>query len=257
MFWATSPASYHTGSPARERVLPTGAMHLAIRLGGGPLRLFDNLGDAEGQSVGHAVAGGARSGPYIRDVSEPVLSVGVLFRHGVGGMLVGVPAGDLAGRHTPLDDLWGASARELRDRLAEAGSPERALDRFEMWLAGRLPRVRGLHPAVAHALERFVVTADVREVVRQTGYSHRRFVAVFREAIGLTPKVYCRVIRLQRALRVMAQGRAASLTDASLAAGYCDQAHLTREFRDLAGVTPAEYRRAAPRQLHHVPIHGA
>ena len=75
------------------------------------------------------------------------------------------------------------------------------LDAFERLLAQRLPVVRGLHPAVARALERLGSPTAVHEVVKQSGYSHRRFITLFSRAVGLTPKMYARVMRFQRALR--------------------------------------------------------
>ena len=57
--------------PARELVLPTGAMHLVVRLSDHPLRLYEHLDDQVGHIVGHAVVGGARAGAYLRDVSGP------------------------------------------------------------------------------------------------------------------------------------------------------------------------------------------
>jgi transcriptional regulator GlxA family with amidase domain len=169
--------------------------------------------------------------------------------------LFGVPAGELAGRHTPLQDLWGPSAVEARERLSEAGGLQRKLDVFEALLAARLPTVRGLHPAVAQALERFTTTADVRQAVKESGYSHRRFIALFQRGLGLTPKLYCRVLRFQEALEQVAAHTAASLVEVALDVGYSDQAHFNREFREFAGVSPGEYRELAPAFPHHVPIH--
>jgi AraC-like DNA-binding protein len=85
----------------------------------------------------------------------------------------------------------------MRDELAELSSPEERLDAFERMLADRLPVVRGLHPAVARALQQFGAANTIREVVRQSGYSHRRFITLFSRAVGLTPKTYCRVLRFQ------------------------------------------------------------
>jgi AraC-like DNA-binding protein len=146
------------------------------------------------------------------------------------------------------------SALEARERLLDAARPERQLDLFEDLLAARLPEVRGLHPAVAHALARFPTTDDVGAVVDETGYSHRRFVALFRRAVGLPPKLYCRALRFQYALRLLVARPPSPLADVALAAGYSDQSHLNREFRELAGVSPREYRAAAPASLLHVPI---
>lgn len=232
---------------ARERVLPTGAMHLVLRLSDVPLRVFDGVDEADaGREVGCAIVGGARSTYYVRDTSRPVRSVGVMLRPGASLPLLGVPAEALAGRHTRLEELWGREAGELRERLLEAADPLAVL---EASLVSRLPRVRGVHPAVAHALARFDATWDVGAVVAETGYSHRRFLTLFREAVGLAPKAYCRVRRFQRVLE-----GAGAWSELAQEAGYSDQAHLTREFTELAGVSPGQFRRLAPAQPRHVPV---
>jgi AraC-like DNA-binding protein len=187
----------------------------------------------------------------VRDVSRPACSVGAQLRPGTAELLLGVPALDLAGRHTPLDALWGRFADELRERLAAAADPQRRLEIFEAALLARLPRVRAIHPAVAHALAQFAAGDDVAGVVDDVGYSHRRFIALFRGAVGLSPKRYCRVQRLQRAI---ARLPTRSLAEVALDAGYSDQAHLSREFRELAGVSPGEYRALVPAPSNHVPI---
>ena len=112
--------------------------------------------------------------------------------------------------------------------------------------SARLPRLRGLHSAAAYALERFAITPNVHEVVEQSGYSHRRFIALFRRAVGLTPKLYCRVVRFKQVLACIATDRSASFVDVALAAGYSDQAHFTREFQEFAGVTATAYREVSP-----------
>jgi AraC-like DNA-binding protein len=243
-----------SSGPARELVLPTGLMHLAIRISGPPLRVFGDAERKAAEVVGHAVVGGARAGAYVRDLAVPVRSVGAQLYPGVSRFLFGASADELAGRHTLLDDLWGRAVMEARERLMEAASAERQLDVFESLLAARLPRVRGLHPAVAEALERFTTTTDVNEVVEHTGYSHRRFIMLFREAVGLTPKLHCRVQRFQSALDRASRQANASWVDVALAAGYCDQAHFNREFREFAGLTPGRYRELAPIWTNHVPL---
>ena len=249
---------------AREQALPTGAMHVAVRLSEHPVQIFDGPAARKARVVAHAVVGGARTVPYVRDISGPVRSVGAQLRPGACEPLFGVPAGELAERHTALDDLWGPAAAALRARLGEAATLEQQLTLFESALATRLPRVHGLHPAVAHALDRFNSTSDVAEVVRQTGYSHRHFVALFRDAVGLAPKRYCGIRRFRRMLARLGGDPGAALSAAALDEGYSDQAHFTREFRRFADLTPQAWRRAVAgaspadrwRRAHHVPIGG-
>lgn len=234
----------------RELVLPTGAMHVVIRLDE-PLRVFEGPRTELPRTIGHAIVGGARATAYVRDVSRPVCSVGAQLRPGAAELLLGVPALDLAGCHTRLDELWGRFADELRERLAAVGDSRRRLDAFEAALLARLPRVRAIHPAVAHALARFAASDDVGAVVDDVGYSHRRFIALFRDAVGLAPKRYCRVQRLQRAIAGIPTS---SLAEVAVDAGYSDQSHLNREFRELAGLSPGEYRTRVPAASHHVPL---
>lgn len=235
-------------------MLPTGASHVVFRVDDVPLRLYDGAKD-EGRLVGCAVVGGARSRFYVRDASRPASSVGAQLHPGAGSLLLGVPGEELAERHVALANLWGGAAEESRARIAEAGSLEAQLDVFESILAERLPRVRRMHPAVAGALARLVDEPgeEVGALVAHSGFSHRRFIALFRDTVGLTPKRFARVLRFQSALAAFAAGRVAAI-EVALSAGYSDQAHFHREFVEFAGVTPGLYRAVAPASPNHVPL---
>lgn len=252
--WVTKQPGRKSPTADRERVLPTGGTHLVFRLSDEPLRLYDDIADSSGYTVGHALVGGARSTFYLRDVSGPTWSIGAQLHPNAIRSLFGVPADELAGRHTSLDALWGGSVELLREQLFEASIPERQLDVFESILAARLPRVRGVHPAVAEALERMRTEFEVRSAVQASGYSHRRFIELFRRDVGLTPKVFCRVLRFQKILRGIAMDSSVSCADLALISGYSDQPHFNREFREFAGITPGEYRQLPPILPHHVPL---
>ncbi|HEY6725772.1 MAG TPA: helix-turn-helix domain-containing protein [Polyangiaceae bacterium] len=253
LLWASGDSdSVATAPIERERVLPTGAMHLVFRVSSDPLRLFDDAGATAGYDAGHAIVGGARSSCYVRGVSAGSRSVGAMLHPGAALPLFGVSAGELAERHTRLDELWGSEAEAIRERLLALPILDAQLDCFEAVLLQRLPRVRGLHPAIAEALDRLVDGSDVRGVVSDSGYSHRHFIALFEGAVGLTPKRYARVLRFRSALARLAAEPSLTLAELALDAGYGDQAHFNRDFREMAGISPTEYRNAAPRFPHHV-----
>lgn len=247
------------GAPAaaRERVLPTGTAHLAFRLSA-PLRVFRDEADTTGVSVGQAILGGPRDSFYVRDVSCPSASVGAQLRPGMGALLLGAPADAIAGRHTPLEDVWGKDAARALERLAAAASPAARIDLLEAILLARLPRIRGVHPAVAAALGRLSAdpAAEVSEIVEASGVSHRHFIQVFRAAVGLSPKVFARVQRFQRAIAQLTAPRAPAAATIALDAGYADQPHFGREFRAMSGLTPSRYRARIPAASNHVPIDG-
>jgi AraC-like DNA-binding protein len=254
VLWASSEtsAACSPGEPAREIVLPTGAMHLVLRLSDTPLRLFERIEAARAHPVGTAIVGGARASFYVRDVSQAAQTVGAQLEPGTASLLLGVPADELAGRHTSLDALWGRSVDTMRAQLADTPSLEARVALFERLLLGRLPRLRGLHPAVAEGLSCLAQKADVAAAVESSGYSHRRFSSLFREAVGLAPKLYCRVQRFQHALSQASRTAQPSWSAVALAAGYSDQAHFNREFREFTGLTPNRYRSLSPTFSHHV-----
>lgn len=250
--WVSSSAPQPAG--AREHVLPTGQMHLVFRLSGPPLRIFRDAADLAGSTIKGPVVGGARTSFYVKEVGAPVLSVGVQLLPGAAQALFGVSAAELAGRHTPASELLGAHADSILQQLAEECDPVRQLVRLESVLAARLPRVHGLHPGVAEILGNFPQTSRVEDMVRQSCYSHRGFIALFRQATGLSPKRYARLMRFQQLMAALRGAPAESLSALAFDAGYSDQAHMNREFREFAGITPLQYKLLAPEAAHHVPV---
>lgn len=244
-------------SARREHVLPTGRMHLVFRLCGPSLRVFDGAADTVGRSFSGAIVGGVRSSYYVRDVSLPSPSVGVLFRPGAALALLGAREDELTGHHFDLDALWGSAADSALDQLSDATQLHRRLDILESLLVARLPAVHGMHPMIAAALATIAAGAGVAEVSRGSGFSHRHFSALFRRATGLAPKAYGRVMRFQTALRRVSLRNESDLAVLALEAGYCDQSHFNRDFRLFTGVTPTVYRKLAPEFTHHLALPGA
>jgi AraC-like DNA-binding protein len=81
-------------------------------------------------------------------------------------------------------------------------------------------------------------------------------VALFRRAVGLSPKLHCRVRRFARVIDrlAMSGGTWPSFVDLSLDHGYSDQSHFAREFHELAGLTPGRFRALSPQASRHVPV---
>jgi AraC-like DNA-binding protein len=230
-------------------------VHIVLRLYDRPLRVFRGRQDAVGAVVGCAVIGGARACPYQKDVSGPGPSVGALLRPGAAELVIGTPAGAFSHVHTRLEDVWGDGAvAAIRERLSEAGSAAHRLDLLEAVLAARLPRVRGIDPLIAQALAQFGASCRVGDVVQESGYSHRHFTAMFRDAVGLGPKTYCRLLRFGRVLDRLTAEPGIAWADLAAAEGYADQPHLNREFLEFGGLSPGSYRRRAPISRRHVPV---
>lgn len=109
-------------------------------------------------------------------------------------------------------------------------------------IGARVAAARAPSPLVVWTLRRLVETGgavSIGTLVDEVGWSAKHLIAQLREQIGLAPKSLARILRFGRAVRRIRDGRA-SLADLALDCGYYDQAHFTRDARELAGVTPGE-----------------
>jgi AraC-like DNA-binding protein len=186
------------------------------------------------------------AGPQTRYGSPPellpILALGATFRPGAGPQLLRAPAAAFVDEHVPLEAVVPGLAARLDDRLGHAHDVHQALAAFGEELSRSLRAADAPDPAVRHAvglLDR--ATGTVAEAAERAFVSERQLERRFTELVGYGPKTLQRVLRFQRFLARVA------LPDVSLAgsaalAGYADQAHLSRETRRLAGLTPSRLR---------------
>jgi AraC-like DNA-binding protein len=148
----------------------------------------------------------------------------------------------------------------MQERLAAIREPMDVCRALEADLIARIRRPLLIHPAIAYALRAGSGSPRVDQIQQRTGYSPRHFIELFHSTVGLTPKHFYRVQRFSSALTRLARGMGeggARLADVASAAGYADQAHFSREFRELAGVAPSTYCPAnATSEHHHVVLPG-
>jgi AraC-like DNA-binding protein len=151
--------------------------------------------------------------------------------------VLGVAVDELRDERVTLSTLWGPTGESLADRLA--GSPTN-LDRRRILARAVGDRVNGATcdaPVLAAARALAAGDARVAAVAEQVGLSDRHLQRRFAIQVGYGPKTFHRVMRFRRFLN---GDRNLGLAAMALAAGYADQAHLTRECRRLAERTPAE-----------------
>jgi len=158
-------------------------------------------------------------------------------------LLFGVPMAELGNRIVGLEDLLGAEAGRLEQRLHQLPDwPERFALVLDL-LRARFAAAGGLPADMRwawRALARSGGSLPVGELGAELGVSRRHLVQRFRDAIGLPPKALARMLRFNRALDRLEAGER-DLATVALAAGYYDQAHFNRDFRGFAGQTPGAW----------------
>jgi AraC-like DNA-binding protein len=147
-----------------------------------------------------------------------------------------------------LTELLGVDGRRLTEILEDAPDWESRFDLLDGAIGRRFAAARPATPSVEwawSALEASAGRIEIGHLSERIGCSRRHLIAGFRRQVGVTPKTAARILRFERTARTLRDGRPASLARIAATCGYHDQAHMTREFRALAGITPAGFRAAA------------
>ena len=234
----------HDVSYSKERILPMGTAELVIDLGSG------------------RTAGGGISGPqsesFIIERTAQDELLGIHFNLGGAFPFLEFPFGDLHGLHITLADLWGERrASRLLCLLHEARTVEMKFQVLEKWLMQVASRPLKHHPAVSFAMREFqsdpglLSSAAVAETVN---LSQRRFIQMFRDEVGLTPKLFCRVQRFQEVIRMIEKRDMVDWVDIALSCGYFDQSHFNHDFREFSGLSPTTYLELRTEHLSHVQV---
>jgi AraC-like DNA-binding protein len=154
-----------------------------------------------------------------------------------------VPASELTNRVVALEELWGAAALDLRSQISELEEGD-GVDRLESELLrraedrqiGAATVTLNVEGVAAMVLERGG-RVTVEELAFAAGVSRQHLGRVFRERVGVAPKLFCRLARFQSALAYAPQGRV-NWAQAAAALGYADQSHMIAELREFSSFTP-------------------
>jgi len=188
---------------------------------------------------------GPSTGPVVSTIPRGGSAVGVRFRVGAAGSALGIPARELLDGYADLEAVWGDAGAELADRLAAAPTLDVAVAVLTAAVERRLPPPGAIDPVVrAAAVGAAQPRTPVEALGAGLGIGERQLRRRFDDAVGYGPKTLQRVLRFQRFLALAEAERTAGAADPDLAqlafaAGYADQAHLTRECTRLAGLPPA------------------
>jgi AraC-like DNA-binding protein len=233
----TSYTGYLVRSAAGvHRGLPSRSLTFIVTIDG---TVDVTLGD-EGRKSLACLASGLHSSPALID--HPGYQYGIqadLTPLGARALL-GAPAGVLASTVVDLSALVGPAAAELIERMRGAGSWTDRFATLDNWVARTaMPaRVRAELGWVWQRLTDTSGRADVAGLAAEVGWSRQYLGVQFRREFGLSPKVAGRVMRFEAAGQLLRAAPRLGLADIAARCGYADQAHLTRDWHTLAGVTP-------------------
>jgi AraC-like DNA-binding protein len=234
----------HDVQYSKERILPMGTAELVI-----------NLASTDPAEAGIS---GPQSESFLIERTTKDELLGIHFNLGGAFPFFDFPFGELHGLNVSLADVWGERrASRLLCLLQEARSVDRKFQVLEQWLMHVVAKPLRHHPAVLFAMSEFQKGPGLfssATVAAKVNMSQRRFIQLFRDEVGLTPKLFCRVQRFQQVINVVAKRDVVDWTDVALSCGYFDQSHFNHDFREFSGITPTEYFELRTENHSHVQV---
>ena len=243
LFWY---GAGHSQSHARERILPMNTVELIINL-------------ARPKTSASGISG-PRSKSIIIDRYSTDELLGVHFKPGGAFPFLAFPFGDLHNGNITIADLWDEQrAARLLSQLNEARTIDTKFKRLEQWLLCNAIRPLKHHAAVVFAMDEFHKDAGLlssAKVAETVNLSQRRLIELFRNEVGVTPKLYCRVQRFRAVIRTIEHQDHVDWADIAISSGYTDQSHFIHDFREFSGLRPTEYLGLRTEHLSHVQFNG-
>lgn len=237
-FWSLEIHGPEAGEP--EPVVPDGCIEIVFNLAD-RFRRFHDSGSVEVQPSS-LIAGQMRQSILIGP-SGDVRLFGVRFQPAGAYAFFRFDMSELADRIEPLDAVW-ASVREIEERLAIAHDFDSCVAIIEAELALRLRENSPIDRLLRRAVEKVSIENGGRPIAalaKDMGISERGLERRFKQSIGLSPKMFSRIVRFQGVLRSLESAAAPGILDAAADFGYYDQSHLINDFRQFAGVSPAAF----------------
>jgi AraC-like DNA-binding protein len=227
-----------TSEEATRTLVPDTGVILGVRYGGAARELHG----AEGVQLPDATLAGVRGTARRLNTSVGGGVVLATFHEGAAAAFIRPPLHELFGATAPLEDLFrGQLVASLLSRVGEAGTDAARVAAVETFLLEQR-RSPGRDPLVAVAV-RLIKEARggirVDELARRFGLSRDRLEKRFRGDVGASPKRFGSLVRLRFAVSQWRPGR--DLTEVALDAGYFDQPHFNREFKQVLGQAPRQF----------------
>lgn len=253
--WLVSDSSRRTRR-APDRVLPDGCPELIVHLADPFCRRIDGRWVVQPR----AFLAGTLSRPWLLRAGPRVLTLGLRFRPGAVTDLLPLSMAAARDRELALREIVGAEPAEaLLTRLRGRQTREQRFAAAELWLlerrtlapAGRTSTRRPNARRAVGLILRAHGDARIAAVAAELGWSRRRLERAFEHDVGLPPKLFARIVRLNAVLARLDATERARAIELALDAGYFDQAHLLKDFRSLAGRTPRAGREADGRLARH------
>ncbi|MEQ9424809.1 MAG: AraC family transcriptional regulator [Cyclobacteriaceae bacterium] len=228
---------------SKERVVPTGHVHLIFELDGFVRHTYD------GETL---AVNGTHSKVWIAGMKTRHISISahqnsemfvVQFKPGGAYPFFHFPIENLNGKVVQTEELFGDELINLREQLLSGGSPESKFKLAEDWLLQRLDKSRAPSNELLQIISKLQSepVANLNSIIEAYPNTQQHLIRQFKKYVGLTPKVFQRIIRFNDLLKRIQNKETITWAQIAFECGYSDQPHFIKEFKHFSGFNPCEF----------------
>ena len=156
-----------------------------------------------------------------------------------------IPMTELKNTVQSCRGVLGKASSSLEQELARIENPYAKIAALEQALLTQIAaaqKTKMLSRPIATDILKARGMIRVRELLQTHAMDARRLQRIFLEEMGVTAKVFARIVRFNHAKKMIETNPDVDLLALTYECGYADQSHFTRNFREMFGITPADFK---------------
>lgn len=224
--------------------------------------LFFNLGDIPQGVMNHSletyvfkevVVSGLRNTFFTIRPGTHFSVAGIRFKLFGFYNLFKIPAYEFSNHNFHAIDVWGNELRRIREKLLESTCVEQIYKTLSAWIQSKINLSHLQEAKFWEILEKRLKTIQPPvqiNLAELMGYSHKHTIELFKEKAGLPPKMIQKIFRFDSILQILLTSPDIDWAGFSYAAGYTDQSHFIKEFKEFTGFTPREFITNKPKDFY-------
>lgn len=224
-----------------QKVFPSGYIELVLHLSDARCELKVN--SAWNESAAFSLVG-FWTAPFLLQFRDKVETFGIRFKPEAMYFIFGVPAAEFINCSANLEEIFDPSFTSFCLHIEELKTVEERIQLADAYLLKRLYKAENRQPYVqmaADLIRRRKGEISVESLSDEVCISTRQLEREFKNKLGMSPKTYMRIARLNMVLQLINQHPSISLAQLSYQGGYADQAHFIRDFKQITGELPSVY----------------
>lgn len=221
-------------------VIPDGMTELVINLGSPYTRRKTLSGDEQLVNTSHII--GLKTQKCEVKLNVQVKAASIRFLPGALANFTKEDISQFSDQVLDANLIFGSSIVDLEDQLFESSNEKESIKHIEKYLLKHL-KLRSTNSLIKHSLSNFYLSPDQKNLrsVAKSSAEYKQLERVFKHHVGINPKKMLQLINFNYTTKMLSERSEANLAQLAYSAGYYDQAHFNKKFKEYSGFTPNQY----------------